>query len=309
MIVENEANDRLWRIVGVDVLEQLNELGATVPILDSLEDMTGVQINASQNRDGAMANVLVIAPEGGRFVRHRRQVRRRQPQRLNTWLLVDAHGVDRIWTRIMNSPLPVQSHILINHQNLLHLPIEIRVAPFQVIADLVRLDLPLVENPPDGTLARLRQTRMASLLGMARDKFRQRRNRPHFRCPSMIFRFGTGQTDHPGLGLLANLRLMRAMIGILQPSRHTFGQGFVDTLVHRRTSHSHSAHDLSNRPVLRVRQKNLRPLGFTYRRRSRPGQIPEHLLFRRRHCQCRPTRLSGHDHTSHRKGLKSCHYH
>ena len=87
MIVEDETNKRLWRIVGVDVLEQLNEFGATVPILDSLEDMTGVQIDASQNRDGAMANVLVIAPEGGRFVRHRGQVRRRQTQRLNLSLI------------------------------------------------------------------------------------------------------------------------------------------------------------------------------------------------------------------------------
>ncbi len=138
MIVEDEANNRLRRIVGVDVLEPLNELGAAAPIFDSLEDVTGVQIDARQNRDGAMANVLVIAPEGSRFVRHRGQVRRRQTRRLNTWLLVDADGVDRIWARIMNSPLPVQSHILINHQNRLPLPVEIRVAPFQVIADLVR---------------------------------------------------------------------------------------------------------------------------------------------------------------------------
>ncbi len=75
-----------------------------MPIFDSLEDVTGVQIDASQNRDGAMANVLVIAPEVGRFVRHRGQVRGCQTKRLNTRLLVDAHGVDRIWTRIMNSP-------------------------------------------------------------------------------------------------------------------------------------------------------------------------------------------------------------
>lgn len=185
----------------------------------------------------------------------------------------------------MNSPLPVQSHLLINHQNLLHLPVEFRVAPFQVMADLVRLDLPLVENPPDGTLAGLRQTRVAGLLGMARNKFRQRRNRPHFRCPSMIFRFCAGQTDDPRLGLLGHLGRIRAMTGILQPSRHTISHGLVNTLAHRRTSDSHSADHFSHRPLLRVRQQNLRPLGFPYGRRSRPGQTPEHLLFRRRQYQ------------------------
>ncbi len=38
MIVENEANNRFWRIVGVDVLEQFNKLDTAVPILYSPEE-------------------------------------------------------------------------------------------------------------------------------------------------------------------------------------------------------------------------------------------------------------------------------
>ena len=62
----------------------------------SLEERTGVPIDASQNRDGVLANVLVSAPEVDRLVRHQGQVRRRQTTRLNTRLLVDAHGGDPV---------------------------------------------------------------------------------------------------------------------------------------------------------------------------------------------------------------------
>ena len=119
---------------------------------------------------------------------------------------------------------------MINHQNFFHLLVRIGVAPFQIVADLVRLDLSLVENPPHRTLARLRQTWVSGLNGMARDKVRQRRNRPYFRCTAMVFRFATGQTHHPGLCLIGDLRRMRTMVR-LQSSHQSASQRLVDTLV------------------------------------------------------------------------------
>ncbi len=120
---------------------------------------------------------------------------------------------------------------MINHQNFFHLLVRIGVAPFQIVAHLVRLDLSLVENPPHRVLARLRQTGVPGLNGMDRGKLRQRRNRPYFRCTAMVFRFATGQTHHPGLCLIGDLRRMRTMVRVLQSSHHSASQRLVDTLV------------------------------------------------------------------------------
>lgn len=64
----------------------------------------------------------------------------------------------------------------------------------------------------------------------------------------------------------------------------------------------------SNRPPLRVRRQNLRPLDCPYGRRCRPGQTPEHYLSRRRRYQRRPARPPQHNQTSYTTTLKSCHY-
>ncbi len=80
-------------IVGVDILEQFDELDALVPILGMRKDMARVEINAGQNGDRAVTNVLVVAPYRCRFSRSRRQIRGRQAQYLNTRFFVDADRV------------------------------------------------------------------------------------------------------------------------------------------------------------------------------------------------------------------------
>ena len=55
----------------------------------------------------------------------------------------------------------------------MHLAIKIRIALFQVIANLVRLDITLIKDAPHGGLACFGQPGKAGILGMLAHKFSQ----------------------------------------------------------------------------------------------------------------------------------------
>ena len=78
MIVEDHTDNRFRGVVGINLLEQRNELDTAVPILGMGKNMSRVKIDAGQNGHGAMPDVLVVASHGRRFPRNRRQVRRCQ---------------------------------------------------------------------------------------------------------------------------------------------------------------------------------------------------------------------------------------
>lgn len=217
MVVENHPDDSLRWVVGVNLLEQCDEFDTAVPILDMGKDMAGVEIDAGQDRHSAVTNILVVSPDRRGLSWDRRQVGCRQAKRLHTGLLIDADRVDRIRAPVMNGPLGVNGNIPIDQENILRLAVEFRIAPLQVVADLVRLDVVLIQNSPDGTLASLRQARMSRRFSPRGDKPRQRRNRPRFGRQSMVLRLGAGDADHPGLRLVGNFGLMGTVVGILEP--------------------------------------------------------------------------------------------
>src|SRR5260370_18977223 len=64
MIVENDLDCRVGGVGGVEEPEELNELTAAVAFLDQGMDVTGEQIDASHQGQGAVARVLVIAHYG-----------------------------------------------------------------------------------------------------------------------------------------------------------------------------------------------------------------------------------------------------
>src|SRR6202521_237890 len=165
MVVQHHADDGLARIVLVQALEQRDELHTAVAVLDVREDVTRVQVDSGENRYRAPTDILIVAPYGGCLARYRRQIRCCQSDRLNTRLLVDADGVDGVGSRIVNGALPVDRDIPVDHQDFLHLAVELRVPFFQVVANLVGLDLVLVEDAPHSALASVGQASKSSGLG------------------------------------------------------------------------------------------------------------------------------------------------
>jgi hypothetical protein len=88
MVVEDEFYGGIGRICGVEELEQFDEFAAAVALLDQRVDLTGQQIDARHQGEGAVALVFMIAHHGGGAVGPRRQIRHRRAERLDARLLV-----------------------------------------------------------------------------------------------------------------------------------------------------------------------------------------------------------------------------
>lgn len=148
VVVQHDTDDSLARVVRIQPLQQGDELDTAVTRLDVGDDLSAVQVQRSQDRQGAVSNVLVIAPNAGVLARHWRQIRRGNPQTLYPRLLVNADGVDRHWPSVVHGIGTVQIHVPVNHQHLGHLALEIGVAPFEVVAHPVRLEFVRIQDAP-----------------------------------------------------------------------------------------------------------------------------------------------------------------
>jgi hypothetical protein len=116
VVVQHYADDGILRVVGIDLLEQSDELNAAVTVLDVGKDVPGMQVDAGHDRHSAVANVLIVTPDTGRLARHRWQIGCGQSDGLNTGLFIDADGVDGVGPRIVNSAFGVERNVPIDHQ-------------------------------------------------------------------------------------------------------------------------------------------------------------------------------------------------
>ena len=63
MVVEYDADDGAGWVMFIQTFEQADEFHAAMARLDVGDDFPGVQIQCSEDRQRAMTNVLVIAPD------------------------------------------------------------------------------------------------------------------------------------------------------------------------------------------------------------------------------------------------------
>lgn len=94
MIVQDQADRTAGRIIGVQILEQPDELDAPVPLLDAGDDVSIKQVQARQNRQGPMPDILMIASESGVFAGDGRKVRSGIGDRLHTRFLIHRNRDD-----------------------------------------------------------------------------------------------------------------------------------------------------------------------------------------------------------------------
>ena len=87
MVVQNKPQCLGGGIGGIKFGQELNEVTAFVRIVHNLGDPSGVQIQSSQQRHGTEALVFVVPEMTGMGSEHRRSVRSRHTQSLNSRLL------------------------------------------------------------------------------------------------------------------------------------------------------------------------------------------------------------------------------
>src|SRR5271165_4279616 len=191
-----------------------------------------------QQADRAVALVLVVAREGRLSAGLGRQVRGGRGDCLNAGLLIvgdNRHRIARFLfcgrRRLLDEP-----HFAIDAQNLGHLLLELRIAAFQVVADLVRLHLLLIEDLAHRALNQLAEAGVSFGGSMLARVASQEPRRPQLVRIAQVLRLATGQRDQD--------RLMM---------------------------HPQSTTNRKEREVFPVGQQHPRPLDAARRLRSRAG--------------------------------------
>ena len=132
MVVQNDPETGMRRIIGVQILEKGDEFLAQMPFLDPGDDMAGREIQGGQNPCRSQSDRLMIARDGGMLAGNRRPVGGRQSQRLNSRLFVQA---DRVDGGVVIRGSRIQEDLPIDEQDVPHLAVELRIPPFQVVPD------------------------------------------------------------------------------------------------------------------------------------------------------------------------------
>ena len=103
--------------------------------------------------------------------------------------------------------LPNKPHLAIDAQDLRHLGFEFGVAAFHVVADLVRLDLLLIEDVPHRALSQLGKASVPRCRPMLSRMAGEQSRRPQFVGIAEFLGLAAGEVHNPCLGLGGDRRL------------------------------------------------------------------------------------------------------
>ena len=209
----------------------------------------------------------------------------------------------------MNSAFVVERNVPIDHQDFLHLAIKLRVALFQVVANLVRLDVVVIQDSPDSALARIGQSGKACTFGAFPYKPSQCPDRPQLRRQPMILWLGACDAHYPRLGFITDLGLVGAVVLVLETHLNTCAQRLVHAAVDHGSTEPKSALKFSDRDAIGVAQHHLGTLYLARRCHSRSRKFLERGALLLRQHQRRPFRFSSHDHHLHELKRKHGYYH
>jgi hypothetical protein len=163
----------VWaRIGGVGKLEEFDEFAAAMAIPDQGMDLAGDEVDASQQADGAVAFIFLLACEGRMHAGHGWQVWSRRFKGLNARFFVvrnDRYRID--WLLLRCRRLFQDFHLAINAQHRGHLFRKVGITLFQIVPHFVRFDRFLSQDLAYRALRQMSQARMSlrrsMLAGMA----------------------------------------------------------------------------------------------------------------------------------------------
>ena len=191
VVVEHEPYDVPLGVLGVEGLQQLDELAAPVALPHHALDRPVLQVYAGEQRGRAAPAVLVVARHGpSPHAGSRPQVLAGRGERLDAGLLVHRDDVDLGPLLLPRQQVAVlaeaERELLVDDEHLVHLPPEVGVAPLAVAGGAVRARLGGVEHAMDRGLRRPGEGRVARLAG------------PDLRGVAEVGGPGAGDVDDPG---------------------------------------------------------------------------------------------------------------
>lgn len=151
MVVQDHADGRLRRVMGIEFLEEADKLPAPVALVDLGDHMAVLKVQCRQDGGRSQTLVFVVPGDGRVFSRNRRKIRSHRGESLHSRLLVHADGDDRT---AIGGFLLSQGHLLVGHEDLAHLAVEFGILPFEVVGDLVGLQGLSLQNPVNRRLGR-----------------------------------------------------------------------------------------------------------------------------------------------------------
>src|SRR5437588_4911555 len=271
MIIEDQLNRRMARIGRVEKLEEFDKFAAAVAVLDKGVNLAGQQIDASQQTDGAVTLVFIIARKGRMHVGLWRQVWGGSCNRLEAGLLVignDRHCIARLLLRGC-CPFLDQLHLTIDAQNLRHLLLKLRVTALQVIANLVWLDLLLIEDVAQRALSQLGKAAVPRTGRMLAHMTGEQTRRPQLVRIAEFLGFAAGKVHYPCLGLGCDRWLLAWSRQIVERRHWTMGQRPFDAALNSLMVHTHSLPYRKKRCIFPVGQQHSCPLDPARRLRPR----------------------------------------
>jgi hypothetical protein len=279
MIVEDQLDCRVGRIGGVEKLEEVDEFAAAVAIPDQGVNLSGEQIDAGQQADGAFALAFMIACKGRMNAGLGRQVRCRGGERLDTGLLVigdDCHAIAGLLVGGGRGLLD-ELDLAIDAQNLRHLAFEFGIAALQVVAHFVRLDLLRVENVAQRALNELAKAGVARRRSMLAHMAGEQTRRPQFVRIAKFLGLAAGEIHHPRLGFGGDCRLPSWARQIVKRRDRTIGERPLNAAPDRLVMHTHGLPGRKKRRVVVIGQQHSRPFDPSRRLGSRS---PNHAQYR-----------------------------
>jgi hypothetical protein len=153
-------------------------------ISDQGVHLTREQVDAGHQGHRSVALVLVVAANRGMGAGNRRQIGSGRADRLDAGFLV-------------NETTAISRHLdlPVNAQNLRHFRLELGIAPLQVVAHPVRLDLVRGENLAHRSLGQLGQARMAGARPVVPRMRRQQAGGPQLVRVAELGRLRTSQRN------------------------------------------------------------------------------------------------------------------
>src|SRR5580692_8944457 len=134
MVVENNLDRGVGGIGGVKKLKKLNEFTTAVAVLDQSVDVTGEQVDARHQSEGAVALVLVITHHGRAGAGKWRAIGRGRTDRLDPGFLV-VRDDDEAPTAVLAlcSFATQHRHLPVDTEDFGHLGLELGITLFQVV--------------------------------------------------------------------------------------------------------------------------------------------------------------------------------
>ena len=291
VVVQNNADGGLGRIMGIDLLEKGDEFPAPVFFVYLGNDASILKVERGQDGDGPQSLVLVVPRNRLMMTRDRRKIGGDGGESLDPRLLV---VTDRDEGPTVGGSLLFQGHLLVDSQDLAHLPVEVGILAFEVVSDLVRLQGLSLKDAVDSGLGGFGKTGMPRFPGMGPNIVGQSAPGPEFRGQPQILGFRAGQGNDPRLGLRRDHRVLRTMVEVGQSGQDTHRQGLVDAFVDGQALNADLGGDLLDGGLPGIGQEDPGPLNLPQRGFPGGGQGFEIFALLLAQVQGGPLCRSGH---------------